>query len=95
MGVDNVAVNVRRGADVAVSQHMRNGLERYLLLYHRRGTVAGRESGYTGKGLQPGIFTVTISETDGYVFTIAGENATGVLRSGIRDQSDRKEIRWG
>lgn len=34
---------------------------------------------YTGNDLQPGIFTVTVSETDEYVFRIRGKAATGKI----------------
>ena len=34
---------------------------------------------YTGNDLQSGIFTVTVSETDNYVFNITGKNATGKI----------------
>ncbi len=34
---------------------------------------------YSGKDLKPGVFTVTVSETDDYVFRITGKNATGKI----------------
>lgn len=42
-------------------------------------TVTGKNGSkpYTGNNLDSGIFIVTVSETDEYVFTITGDNATG------------------
>jgi len=42
-------------------------------------TISGKNGSepYTGNHLQPGIFTVAVSETDEYVFTITGHKATG------------------
>lgn len=42
-------------------------------------TISGKNGSepYTGNGLQSGIFTVTVSETDEYVFKMTGGNATG------------------
>ena len=34
---------------------------------------------YAGNDLQSGVFTVTVSETDNYVFKITGKNATGKI----------------
>jgi len=42
-------------------------------------TISGKNGGepYTGNDLQSGVFTVTVSETDDYVFSITGSHATG------------------
>ncbi len=42
---------------------------------------------YTGNNLTPGIFTVTVSETDRYVVKITGKNATGKV--GIKNLGGR------
>jgi hypothetical protein len=44
-------------------------------------SVSGRNGSepYTGKSLQSGGFTVTVSETDDYVIRIAGKAATGKI----------------
>lgn len=34
---------------------------------------------YAGNDLQPGVFTVTVSETDEYIFRITGKEATGKI----------------
>lgn len=34
---------------------------------------------YTGNNLEPGLFTVKVSETDKYLFRIAGKKATGKI----------------
>lgn len=34
---------------------------------------------YAGNDLQSGVFTVTVSETDNYIFNITGKNATGKI----------------
>ena len=41
--------------------------------------ISGRNGSqpYTGKDLESGFFTVTVSETDEYVFRITGKGATG------------------
>ena len=49
------------------------------------GTIALAVSGkngnepYTGNDLQSGLFTITVSETDDYVFRITGKDATGKI----------------
>ncbi|MGI6733228.1 MAG: hypothetical protein ACOX4J_09705 [Anaerovoracaceae bacterium] len=45
-------------------------------------SVSGKNGSepYTGNDMMPGIFTVTVSETDDYVFSITGNNATGKIR---------------
>ncbi|NLT57925.1 MAG: hypothetical protein GXX99_03060 [Clostridiales bacterium] len=42
-------------------------------------TIRGKNGSepYTGNDLCPGLFTVTVSETDDYVFTLTGDRATG------------------
>ncbi|HHX38074.1 MAG TPA: hypothetical protein GX717_08850 [Clostridiaceae bacterium] len=53
---------------------------------HERGKIVFAVSGrngsepYKGNGLVSGIFTVTVSETDDYVFMIKGNDATGKIR---------------
>lgn len=44
-------------------------------------SVNGRNGSqpYTGNGLESGMFTVTVSETDDYVFGITGKGATGKI----------------
>lgn len=44
-------------------------------------TVSGknRSEPYTGNNLASGIFTITVSETDEYVFRITGKDATGKI----------------
>ncbi|WP_089610996.1 hypothetical protein [Dehalobacterium formicoaceticum] len=44
-------------------------------------TVSGKNGSepYTGNNLASGIFTITVSETDEYVFRITGKDATGKI----------------
>lgn len=45
-------------------------------------TVSGKKGSepYAGKDLQSGLFTITVSESDEYVFAITGEDATGSFK---------------
>ena len=44
-------------------------------------TINGKNGSepYAGNDLQPGVFTVTVSETDEYIFRITGKDATGKI----------------
>lgn len=44
-------------------------------------SVSGKKGSepYAGKNLQPGVFTVTVSETDEYIIAVTGERASGRL----------------
>lgn len=60
--------------DVVQVEVEREGGEFALKLSGRKGSEP-----YAGKGLESGSFTVTVSETDDYVFGITGKNATGKI----------------
>lgn len=56
-------------------------------------TVIGKNGNepYTGKKLESGMFTITISESDVYVFRITGKNATGkvIVRNPGSENEDK------
>ena len=58
-------------------------------------TIDGKRGSrpYTGNNLQSGVFTVTVSETDEYLFKISGKKATGritVKNLGIKEENNRQ-----
>lgn len=70
--------------DVVQVEVEREGGEFSLKLSGRKGNEP-----YAGKGLESGSFTVTVSETDDYVFGITGKNATGKIT--VKNLSIRAE----
>lgn len=60
--------------DVVQLEVEREGGEITLAVSGKNGTEP-----YTGNDLESGIFTITVSETDDYVFRITGKDATGKI----------------
>ena len=65
--------------------HLSKGDVLQVEVIRENGTIALTVSGksgsepYTGNDLKSGIFTITVSETDDYVFGIMGKKATGKI----------------
>ena len=65
--------------------YLAEGDEVQVKVEHEGGKIAFSVSGkngsepYTGNDLKSGTFTVTVSETDDYVFRITGKDATGKI----------------
>ncbi len=61
--------------DVIQIEIIRDGGEIDLTLRGKNGTEP-----YTGNKLKSTIFTVTVSETDSYIFHVSGKNASGKIK---------------